>query len=101
MRDWKDWIKKAGIRAIKTMAQTAIGVMAGGVFISDINWLSVGSASVVAGIASLLMSLAGLPEEEEIAYVDSLGLDTDREKWLEDHSVDRTDEAEGDDNDEV
>ena len=64
VRDWKLWFKAARIRAIKTMAQCAIGVMAGGVFIKDIDWLAVVSASVVAGIASMLMSVAGLPEEE-------------------------------------
>lgn len=99
MRDWKDWFKKAGIRAIKTMAQTAIGVMAGGVFIKDINWLAVASACVVAGVSSILMSLAGLPEEDKLSEVTSLGVDLDREKWLEENTVDRTDEEEGDDND--
>lgn len=58
----KEWIKCAGIRAIKTMAQTAVGIIGTSTFIGDINWILVGSASIVAGIVSLLTSIAGLPE---------------------------------------
>ena len=65
MRDWKQWIKAAGIRAIKTMAQTAIGVIGAAALITDVNWWVVLSASVLAGIVSLLTSIAGLPELEE------------------------------------
>ena len=56
------WIKAAGIRAIKTVAQTALAIITTGAVMSDIDWAAVGSASLLAGIASLLTSLAGLPE---------------------------------------
>lgn len=58
----KTWIKAAGIRALKTVAQTAVALIGVGTFISDINWIQVGSASLLAGILSLLTSIAGLPE---------------------------------------
>lgn len=59
----KKWFKAAEIRAIKTMAQTAVGVIGSSVVISDVNWLVVVSASVVAGVTSILTSIAtGLPE---------------------------------------
>nr|DAM30905.1 MAG TPA: holin [Bacteriophage sp.] len=62
----KKWFKAAGIRAIKTMAQTAVGVIGSSVVISDVNWLVVVSASVVAGVTSILTSIAtGLPEVEK------------------------------------
>lgn len=63
MRDWKKWIKLAGIRAIKTVAQTAVALIGVGSVMSDINWLQVGSAALLAGILSLLTSVAGIPEE--------------------------------------
>lgn len=56
------WIKAAGIRAIKTVAQTAIATIGTTAIMSDVDWLVVGSASLLAGILSLLTSLAGLPE---------------------------------------
>ena len=56
------WLKAAGVRAVKTMAQTALAVITTGAVMSDVDWLAVGSASLLAGIASLLTSLAGLPE---------------------------------------
>ena len=58
----KEWIKCAGIRAIKTIAQTAVSLIGVGSVMSDINWIMVGSASLVAGILSILTSIAGLPE---------------------------------------
>ena len=58
------WIKAAGIRALKTAAQTAAAAVTVGVVMSDIDWMAVGSASLLAGIYSLLTSLAGLPELE-------------------------------------
>ena len=64
MRDWKDWAKKAGIRAVKKVAQTAIGVIGSSMVISAVDWKVVVSASVLAGLVSLLTSVAGLPEED-------------------------------------
>lgn len=64
MRDWKKWIKCAGIRAIKTVAQTAVSLIAVGSVMSDVNWIQVGSAALLAGILSLLTSIAGIPEEK-------------------------------------
>mgnify|MGYP000093926403 FL=1 len=65
MRNWKNWIKAAGIRAIKTVAQTAVATIGTTAVMAEVNWVAVGSASVLAGILSLLTSLAGLPELEE------------------------------------
>lgn len=61
-RDWKKWAIAAGIRAIKTIAQTAVATIGTSAMISEVNWLMVGSASLLAGILSLLTSVAGLPE---------------------------------------
>lgn len=65
MRNWKNWIKVAGIRALKTVAQTAVATIGTCAVLSEVNWITVGSAAVLAGILSLLTSLAGLPELEE------------------------------------
>lgn len=65
MRDWKLWWKAAGIRAIKTVAQTAVATIGTSAVISEVNWLMVASASALAGILSLLTSVAGLPEVDE------------------------------------
>ena len=62
---WKKWIKAAGIRAIRTVAQTAAATIATAAVMSEVNWVMVGSASLLAGILSLLTSVAGLPEVEE------------------------------------
>lgn len=63
-RDWKKWFKWAGIRAIKTVAQTAVATIGTSAIMSEVNWLMVASASVLAGILSLLTSVAGIPEED-------------------------------------
>lgn len=60
----KTWIKYAGIRALKTVCQTAIASIGTAAVLSEINWVAVGSASILAGILSLLTSLAGIPEVE-------------------------------------
>lgn len=63
--NWKSWIKAAGMRAIKTMAQAGIAAFGSAAIISEVNWTVVGSTMVVAGVLSLLTSVAGLPEVEE------------------------------------
>ena len=60
----KNWWKAAGVRAIKTVAQTAVAKIGTTAVLSEVNWLAVASASVLAGILSLLTSVAGLPEVE-------------------------------------
>ena len=62
MRDWKKWTKAAGVRAVKTMAQTAIATIGSAAVISAVDWKVVVSATVLAGILSMLTSVAGLPE---------------------------------------
>ena len=62
------WIKAASIRAIKTIAQTAVGIIGASAIISEVNWKVVLSASLLAGITSLLTSIAGLPEVKEKWY---------------------------------
>lgn len=59
------WFKAAGIRAVKTVAQTAVATIGTSAAMAEVNWLLVGSASLLAGILSLLTSLAGLPEVTE------------------------------------
>ena len=65
MRNWKTWLKAAGIRAIKTVAQTAIATIGTSAVIGDVNWAVVVSASTLAGVLSMLTSVAGLPEVKE------------------------------------
>ena len=65
MRNWKNWFKAAGVRAIKTVAQTAVATIGTSAVMGEVNWLMVGSASLLAGILSLLTSIAGLPEVTE------------------------------------
>ena len=62
MTNFKIWIKAAGIRALKTVAQTAIATIGTSAVISEVNWIMVVSASALAGLLSLLTSVAGLPE---------------------------------------
>ena len=58
----KQWFKAAGVRAIKTIAQTAVATVGTSAFIGEVNWIAVVSASMLAGLLSLLTSVAGLPE---------------------------------------
>lgn len=62
--NFKQWLRCAGVRAVKTMAQTAVGLIGTSLVISDVSWPVVASASVLAGVTSLLTSVAGLPELE-------------------------------------
>ena len=64
-RDWKQWAKCAGIRAVKTMAQAAIGAIGGPAMLSAVNVRVVISTAVLAGVSSLLTSVKGLPEMQE------------------------------------
>lgn len=66
MTNWNLWIKAALIRAVKTVAQSAVSLIGVGAVMSDIDWLMVGSASLLAGILSILTSVAGLPEVKNI-----------------------------------
>ena len=63
--DVKKWFKAAGVRAVKTIAQTAVGVIGSSAIISEVDWRVVVSASILAGVVSLLTSVAGLPEVKE------------------------------------
>ena len=67
MKNWKLWLKAAGIRAIKTVAQTAVATIGTTAAMSEVDWLLVGSSALLAGILSLLTSVAGLPELKEAA----------------------------------
>ncbi|MDD6476526.1 MAG: holin, partial [Eubacteriales bacterium] len=64
----KAWWKAAGVRAVKTMAQTAIAAIGASTMITETNWVVVASATVMAGVLSILTSVAGLPEVEETSY---------------------------------
>ena len=65
MTYWNKWIKAAGIRALKTVAQTAVATIGTTAVMHEVDWLVVASASALAGVLSLLTSVAGLPEVEE------------------------------------
>lgn len=73
-KKFKNWIKAAGIRAIKTIAQSAVATIGTAAVLGEVNWIMVASASVLSGILSLLTSIAGLPElksSEEANYEDN------------------------------
>lgn len=61
-KNWNSWMKAAGVRALKTVAQTAVALLPASAMITDVNWLVVLGTAALAGVASLLTSLAGLPE---------------------------------------
>lgn len=63
MRNWKKWLKAAAIRAVKTVAQTAVATIGTSAVLGEVNWAIVASASALAGVLSLLTSVAGLPGE--------------------------------------
>ena len=65
MKNWKNWLKAAGIRAVKTIAQTAVATIGTSAVLTEVNWMMVFSASMLAGILSLQTSVAGLPEWEK------------------------------------
>lgn len=65
MEKFKKWIKAAGVRAIKTVAQTAVATIGTAAVMGEVNWIAVGSAALLAGVLSVLTSLAGLPEVKE------------------------------------
>lgn len=62
MKNWKLWLKAAGIRAVKTMAQTAVAMLPVAATITEVDWLAVLGTAALAGVTSLVTSLAGLPE---------------------------------------
>ena len=63
--DTKQWFKAAGVRAIKTVAQTAVATIGASATMGEVNWAMVGSASLLAGVVSILTSVAGIPEVKE------------------------------------
>lgn len=63
-RDWIEWAKKAGIRALKTVAEAAVALIPAGVTITAVDWKVVAGTAALAGVVSLLMSIKGLPELE-------------------------------------
>lgn len=65
MDKFKKWIKAAGVRAVKTVAQTAVATIGTSAVIGEVNWIMVASASALAGVLSLLTSVAGIPEVKE------------------------------------
>lgn len=70
-QNWKEWLRAAAVRAVKTMAQTAVALIGtNAIGVTDVDWVAVGSAAVLAGIVSLLTSVAGLPEVDDTKVYD-------------------------------
>ena len=67
MKNWKSWAKAATIRAVKTIAQTAVGVIGASTVLSSVDWKVVVASAILAGVVSMLTSIAGLPEVEDNA----------------------------------
>lgn len=65
MRNWKKWWKAAAVRAVKTVAQTSVASIGATALITEVDWVAVVSASVLAGVLSILTSVSGLPEVDE------------------------------------
>ena len=65
MKNYKSWIKAAGIRAIKTFAQTALATIGTAAMLGEVNWIAVASAATLAAVLSILTSVAGLPEVKD------------------------------------
>ena len=65
-RDFKLWAKAAAIRAVKTVAQAAVAMIGTAVVVSDVDWRVVAGASILAGVLSILTSVAGLPEAPDV-----------------------------------
>lgn len=65
---WLDWFKAACVRAIKTVAQSAVAAIGTSALMGDVNWIAVGSTALLAGILSLLTSVAGIPEVDKAEY---------------------------------
>lgn len=63
MRDWRKWIKAAGIRAIKTVCQTAVAMIPASAMITEVDWKVILGTAALSGVVSILTSLAGIPEE--------------------------------------
>lgn len=66
MRNWKKWAKLAGIRAVKTTAQAAVALIPAAVTIQQVDWMVVLGTAILAGVTSLLTSVAGIPEEKDV-----------------------------------
>lgn len=64
-KNFKEWLKAAAIRAVKTVAQTAVATIGTSAMMGDVNWLVVGSSALLAGVLSMLTSVAGLPEVKD------------------------------------